>query len=71
MDKIRIRGGKPLNGQITISGAKNAALPLMATALLTDDTVTLVNVPRLADIDSMAHLLVQAPLKHESRESTR
>ena len=59
MDKIRIRGGKPLNGQIAISGAKNAALPLMATALLTDETVTLVNVPRLADIDSMAHLLVQ------------
>jgi UDP-N-acetylglucosamine 1-carboxyvinyltransferase len=59
MDKIRIRGGRPLNGQIPISGAKNAALPLMATALLTDDTVTLVNVPRLADIDSMAHLLVQ------------
>ncbi len=59
MDKIRICGGKPLNGQIVISGAKNAALPLMATALLTDDTVTLVNIPRLADIDSMAHLLVQ------------
>ena len=64
MDKIRIRGGRPLNGQIPISGAKNAALPLMATALLTDDTVTLVNVPRLADIDSMAHLLVQLAAAH-------
>ncbi len=59
MDKIRIRGGNPLKGQIAICGAKNAALPLMAAALLTDDTVSLVNVPRLADIDSMAHLLVQ------------
>ena len=59
MDRIRIRGGVPLKGQIAIGGAKNAALPLMAAALLTDDTLTLVNVPRLADIDSMAHLLVQ------------
>ncbi len=59
MDKIRIRGGNPLKGQIAIGGAKNAALPLMAATLLTDDTVSLVNVPRLADIDSMAHLLVQ------------
>lgn len=59
MDKIRIRGGNPLKGQIAIGGAKNAALPLMAAALLTSDAVSLVNVPRLADIDSMAHLLVQ------------
>jgi len=59
MDKIRIRGGTPLKGQITIGGAKNAALPLLAASLLTDDTITLVCVPRLADIDSMVHLLVQ------------
>jgi UDP-N-acetylglucosamine 1-carboxyvinyltransferase len=59
MDRIRIRGGVPLKGQILIGGAKNAALPLMAAALLTDDALTLVNAPRLADIDSMAHLLVQ------------
>src|ERR1043165_594863 len=59
MDKIRVRGGNPLQGQIVISGAKNAALPLMAAALLAEEPVTLVNVPRLADIDSMAHLLVQ------------
>ncbi len=59
MDKIRIVGGRPLKGRIPISGAKNAALPLMAAGLLTDETLTLNNVPRLADIDSMAELLAQ------------
>jgi UDP-N-acetylglucosamine 1-carboxyvinyltransferase len=50
MDKIRIRGGNTLNGTIAISGAKNAALPLMITSLLTPETLTLRNVPRLADV---------------------
>ena len=59
MDRIRIRGGRPLNGTIPISGAKNAALPLMATTLLTDETLTLTNVPRLVDISTMATLLAQ------------
>ena len=59
MDKIRIRGGKPLVGQIAISGAKNAALPLMAACLLTDETLTLTNAPRLVDIATMGHLLAQ------------
>ena len=59
MDRIRIRGGRPLRGQIQISGAKNAALPLMATCLLTDKEVRLDNVPDLADISTMTHLLVQ------------
>ena len=59
MDKIRIRGGKPLNGQIAISGAKNAALPLMAACLLTDETLTLTNAPRLVDIATMGNLLAQ------------
>ncbi len=59
MDKIRIRGGRPLEGKIRIGGAKNAALPLLTTCLLTDEPVTLTNLPRLADIDTMAHLLVQ------------
>ena len=53
MDRIRIRGGAPLNGTIPISGAKNAALPLMIASLLTDETLELVNVPRLADIASL------------------
>src|SRR5580704_899531 len=59
MDQIRIRGGKPLQGKIHISGAKNAALPLMAASLLTDETLTLSNVPHLADITTMANLLGQ------------
>ncbi|TXH38103.1 MAG: UDP-N-acetylglucosamine 1-carboxyvinyltransferase [Rhodospirillaceae bacterium] len=59
MDRIRIRGGRPLKGEIKISGAKNAALPLMTTCLLTDEQVRLDNVPDLADINTMTHLLVQ------------
>ena len=59
MDKIRIKGGVPLEGVIPIGGAKNAALPLMAVSLLTPDTLTLENVPNLADIATMANLLVQ------------
>ncbi|MFZ5789794.1 MAG: UDP-N-acetylglucosamine 1-carboxyvinyltransferase [Pseudomonadota bacterium] len=59
MDKIRVRGGRPLRGEIPISGAKNAALPLMAASLLTEDTLTLGNLPHLADISTMAGLLAQ------------
>jgi UDP-N-acetylglucosamine 1-carboxyvinyltransferase len=59
MDKIRIRGGKPLSGAIPIGGAKNAALPLMAAALLTEEPLTLRNVPILADITTLSHLLMQ------------
>ncbi|MDE2134662.1 MAG: UDP-N-acetylglucosamine 1-carboxyvinyltransferase [Alphaproteobacteria bacterium] len=57
MDKIRIRGGVRLKGEIPISGAKNAALPLMAACLLTDAPLTLTNVPKLADVAFMADLL--------------
>ena len=59
MDKIRIRGGRPLHGEIPIGGAKNAALPLMAAGLLTEQRLVLTNVPRLADIDTMGSLLAQ------------
>src|ERR1700756_2290269 len=59
MDKICIRGGVPLHGVIPIGGAKNAALPLMTASLLTADTLTLENVPALADIATMANLLAQ------------
>ncbi len=59
MDKLRISGGKRLQGAIPIGGAKNAALPLMCAALLTDEVLTLRHVPRLADIDTMTHLLQQ------------
>ena len=57
MDRIRIKGGARLNGEIPISGAKNAALPLMAAALLVDEPLVLTNVPNLADIRLMADLL--------------
>jgi UDP-N-acetylglucosamine 1-carboxyvinyltransferase len=57
MDRIRIRGGRQLKGEIPISGAKNAALKLMAASLLTPEPLTLTNVPRLADVRAMAELL--------------
>ena len=57
MDKLVIQGGRPLNGKVSISGAKNATLPLMAAALLTDRPLKLSNVPALADIRSMAGLV--------------
>jgi UDP-N-acetylglucosamine 1-carboxyvinyltransferase len=59
MHQIKIIGGVPLKGEIAISGAKNAALPLMTAALLTDDPLTLTNMPHLADITSMEALLDQ------------
>jgi len=57
MDRIRIKGGARLRGEIPISGAKNAALPLMAACLLTDEKLTLMNVPWLADVAFMSDLL--------------
>ena len=57
MDRIRIVGGRRLTGTIPISGAKNAALPLMIASLLTRETLTLHNVPRLADVNLLARIL--------------
>jgi UDP-N-acetylglucosamine 1-carboxyvinyltransferase len=57
MDRIRIVGGRPLNGSIPISGAKNATLPLMIASLLTADTLVLENVPRLADVRLLQRIL--------------
>jgi UDP-N-acetylglucosamine 1-carboxyvinyltransferase len=57
MDRIRIVGGRPLNGSIPISGAKNATLPLMIASMLTDQTVILDNVPRLADVGLLQRIL--------------
>src|ERR687884_1910798 len=57
MDKFRITGGRPLNGRVTISGAKNSALPCMAAALLTAEGVTLHNVPYVRDIITQRRLL--------------
>jgi UDP-N-acetylglucosamine 1-carboxyvinyltransferase len=63
MDRIRIVGGRPLKGTIPISGAKNAALPLMAACLLTDKPLTLTNLPQLADIKTLTSLLEQHGVK--------
>ncbi len=57
MDKLLIRGGRPLHGEVPISGAKNAALPELCAALLTADPVTLLNVPRLQDVATMLTLI--------------
>jgi UDP-N-acetylglucosamine 1-carboxyvinyltransferase len=73
MDKILIKGGRPLRGQIPISGAKNAALPLLAACLLTDQPMVLENMPHLADIATMTDLLAKlgvdvergGPARHE------
>jgi UDP-N-acetylglucosamine 1-carboxyvinyltransferase len=77
MDQIRISGGKPLHGTIHISGAKNAALPLMAACLLSEEPLNLSNLPHLADISTMSNLLIElgvnvsengAALEHFGRE---
>jgi UDP-N-acetylglucosamine 1-carboxyvinyltransferase len=57
MDKLQIRGGKPLEGEVRISGAKNAALPILAATLLSDTPVTVGNVPHLRDVTTMIELL--------------
>ena len=57
MDKLKITGGVPLRGEIAVAGAKNAALPIIAAALLTDEPLHLSNVPPLADVGTMARLL--------------
>ena len=59
MDKLRIQGGTPLTGEIAISGAKNAALPILCASLLSSEPLHLTNVPRLRDISTMLRLLAQ------------
>ncbi|MBU8543079.1 MULTISPECIES: UDP-N-acetylglucosamine 1-carboxyvinyltransferase [Roseomonadaceae] len=71
MDRIRIRGGKPLSGNIPIGGAKNATLPLMAAGLLSDGPLTLENAPDLADIATMRALLIQHGMKVEHDKAQR
>jgi len=68
MDKIKIIGGNVLNGQIYISGAKNAALPLICASLLTKDKVVLRNVPELSDITSLNNLLKYMGMKITGKE---
>jgi UDP-N-acetylglucosamine 1-carboxyvinyltransferase len=71
MDRIRIIGGRQLSGEIPIGGAKNAALPLMAAGLLTEERLLLTRVPRLADIETMAALLSQHGIATEWDETAR
>jgi UDP-N-acetylglucosamine 1-carboxyvinyltransferase len=59
VDKLRITGGRPLEGEVAVSGAKNAALPIMCAALLTEKPLSLGNVPRLMDISTMAKLMAR------------
>src|SRR5919109_14911 len=71
MDKLKITGGRPLEGEVRVSGAKNAALPIMCAALLTSKPLTLTNVPHLRDVATMAKLLgemgVRVERSHEGR----
>jgi UDP-N-acetylglucosamine 1-carboxyvinyltransferase len=59
VDKLRIRGGRPLEGEVRVSGAKNAALPILCASLLTSEPLRISNVPRLMDVATMAKLLGQ------------
>jgi len=63
MDRLRITGGNPLNGEVTISGAKNSALPILCACLLTSDPLSLTNIPRLNDIHTSLKLLEQMGVK--------
>src|SRR5262245_53209353 len=68
MDKLRIAGGRPLQGTVQVSGAKNAALPIMCATLLSDKPLRLSSVPRLMDISTMAKLLGQMGVRVERSE---
>jgi UDP-N-acetylglucosamine 1-carboxyvinyltransferase len=70
MDKLSIRGGRPLEGTVRISGAKNAALPIMCAALLTGQPVRLANVPDLRDVATLAALLRKMGVKVERAPGT-
>ena len=69
MDKLLIRGGRPLQGTVAIAGAKNAALPELCAALLTADTLTLGNVPRLQDVSTMVKLIRHMGVSAERNEA--
>ena len=68
MEKLLIEGGVPLSGTIVPAGNKNAALPLLACSLLTDEEVVLHNVPRIRDVDAMLALLADLGVKTEWRD---
>ncbi|OGA64203.1 MAG: UDP-N-acetylglucosamine 1-carboxyvinyltransferase [Betaproteobacteria bacterium RIFCSPLOWO2_12_FULL_67_28] len=69
MDKLLVTGGRTLEGEVPVSGAKNAALPIMCTALLTQDPLKLANVPALMDVRTMAQLLEQMGVEVGARSN--
>jgi UDP-N-acetylglucosamine 1-carboxyvinyltransferase len=71
MDKLLIAGGRPLTGEVAISGAKNAALPILCAALLTSEPVTFTHVPRLNDIGTMLKLLMQMGVRVERQAESK
>src|SRR5689334_24453122 len=71
MDKLVIEGGYRLAGEVRVSGAKNAALPILCASLLTAEPLTLVNVPRLNDVRTMQSLLTQMGVRMETAEGNR
>ncbi|MDH5579039.1 MAG: UDP-N-acetylglucosamine 1-carboxyvinyltransferase, partial [Betaproteobacteria bacterium] len=71
MDKLKITGGRPLAGEVRVSGAKNAALPILCAALLTEKPLALDNVPRLMDVRTMAKLLAQMGVEVGAQEGGR
>jgi len=71
MDKLVVEGGLPLRGEVRVSGAKNAALPILCASLLTTDPMTIANVPRLNDVRTMVTLLAQMGVKSERGDDDR
>ena len=71
MDKLLITGGRPLAGEVRISGAKNAALPILCTALLTEEPFELDNLPRLMDVRTMGRLLAQMGVEVGEQQDAR
>ena len=69
MDKLLIEGGTPLKGEVRVSGAKNAALPILCASLLTPEPLTLTNVPRLNDVRTMQTLLSQMGVRLDTSEA--
>ena len=67
MEKLLIEGGRPLAGEVRVSGAKNAALPILCAALLTPEPLVLTNVPQLRDVRTMQTLLAQMGVAHDTR----
>jgi UDP-N-acetylglucosamine 1-carboxyvinyltransferase len=69
VDRLVIEGGRPLGGEVRVSGAKNAALPLLCASLLTSEPLVLTNVPRLNDVRTMQTLLAQMGVRLDTREA--